>query len=206
MLTLHFAPNTCALAPHIALKDAGAEYELRRVDFARTEQRSEEYLAVNPKGRVPSLVTERGVLTETPAILAFIAQSFPAAQLAPLNDAFAFAEAQAFNAFLCSTLHVAHAHRVRGYRWADEPEAIAAMQRKVPQSVADAFGLVERAMFKGPWVLGERYSICDPYLFTLAQWMELDGVDPASFPKVADHRRRMGERESVRAAIAEEIA
>jgi glutathione S-transferase len=86
---LYYAPHTCALASHIALEDAGADYGLVRVDFAANEQRSPDYMAINPKGRVPSLVTARGILTETPAILMFVAQSYPQARLAPLNDAFA---------------------------------------------------------------------------------------------------------------------
>lgn len=205
MLTLYYAPNTCALASHIALRDAGAEFRPVRLSFATDDQRQPGYLAVNPHGRVPSLVTDRGVLTETPAILAWIAQSFPAARLAPLADPFAFARVQSFNSYLCSTVHVAHAHRMRGYRWADEAEAIAAMQRKVPQSVYEAFALIERTMFVGPWAMGEAYTICDPYLFTLAQWWEADGVDPARLPKLRDHRERMAGRAAVRAAIAEEL-
>ncbi|WP_374304200.1 glutathione S-transferase family protein [Ferrovibrio sp.] len=204
MLTLYYAPNTCALASHIALIEADATYELRRIDFAAAQQRSPDYLALNPKGRVPALVTPQGVLTETPALLAFIAQSFPAAGLAPLDDAFAFARVQEFNSYLCATLHVAHAHRMRGYRWADDEAAIAAMQRKVPQSVGEGFALIENDMFAGPWVMGDSYTICDPYLFTLAQWMEADGVDPARFPKLLDHRNRMKARPSVSRAIAEE--
>jgi len=97
MFTLYYAPNTCALASHVALVEAGAPYALKLVDFGKTEQRQPDYLKVNPKARVPSLVTPRGILTETPAMLAFIAQSFPAANLAALDDAFAFAEVQAFN-------------------------------------------------------------------------------------------------------------
>jgi glutathione S-transferase len=204
MLKLYFAPQTCALASHIALIDAGAAHEAIFVNFKKDEQRSPDYVAINPKARVPSLVTERGVLTETPAILAFIAQSFPQAKLAP-TDPYEFAEAQAFNSYLCSTLHVAHAHRMRGSRWADEASSYADMQRKVPQTVGDSFSLVERMMFKGPWVLGESYSICDPYLFTVAQWMEADGLDPAKFPKVADHRKRMSERSPVRKALEVEL-
>src|SRR5262249_22076429 len=118
MFTLYYTPHTCSLASHIALEDARANYELRRIDFGKNEQQSPEYLKVNPKARVPALVTARGILTETPAILAFIAQSFPQAALAPLNDPFAFAELQAITSYICSTLHVAHAHRMRGYRWA----------------------------------------------------------------------------------------
>jgi len=206
MIKLFYASDTCSLASHIALEDAGADYSTARISFANDEQRKPEYLAINPKGRAPALVTDKGVLTETPAILAFIAQSFPQARLAPLDDPFGFAEVQAFNSYLCSTLHVAHAHRMRGNRWADDPAAIAAMQRKVPESVASCYQLIEEKMLGGPWVMGETYTICDPYLFTMAQWLEQDGVDPSRFPKVVDHRRRMSERPAVRKAIAEELA
>jgi len=204
MLKLYYAADTCSLASHIALEEAGADYALARVSFAQNEQRSPEYLAINPKGRVPAMLTDRGILTETPAMLVFIAQSFPQAGLAPLDDPFAFAELQGFNSFLCSTLHVAHAHRMRGHRWADDEAAIAAMKRKVPDSVGASYDLIERHMFRGPWVIGETYTICDPYLFTMAQWMEGDGIDPERFPRVADHRRRMAERPAVRKAIAQE--
>jgi glutathione S-transferase len=207
MLKLFYAAHTCSLATHIVLEEVGADYSTARIDFARNEQRSPGYLKVNPKGRVPALVTDRGVLTETPAMLVFVAQSFPAARLAPIDDPFAFAEMQAFNSYLCSTLHIAHAHRMRGPRWvdADDAAAIAAMQRKVPQSVTACFELIEHDMLEGPWVMGERYTICDPYLFTLAQWLEADGVDPKRIPKVIDHRRRVGERAAVRKAIADEL-
>jgi glutathione S-transferase len=205
MIKLYYAAHTCSLASHIALEDAGAEYSTVRISFAGEEQRKPEYLAINPKGRVPALVTDRGILTETPAMLAFIAQSFPQAKLAPLGDPFLFAQVQAFNSYLCATLHVAHSHRMRGNRWADDPSAIAAMQRKVPESVASCYQLIEEYMLEGPWVMGETYTICDPYLFTMAQWLEQDDVDPARFPKVIDHRRRMSERPQVRKAIAEEL-
>jgi glutathione S-transferase len=206
MLTLYYAANTCALASHIALEEAGADYTTVRIDFSRNQQRSPEYLAVNPKGRVPALVTDRGILTESPALLAFIAQSYPRAGLIPLDDPFAFARVQAFNLYLCATLHVAHSHRMRGNRWADDPAAIVDMQRKVPRSVGACYELVEQDMLKGPWVMGEVYTICDPYLFTFAQWLEDDGVDPARLPKVIDHRRRMSGRPGVRKALAEEFA
>jgi glutathione S-transferase len=201
MLTFYYATNTCALASHIALEEAGALYETRWVDFGAAEQTKPDYLKINPKGRVPSLATERGVLTETPAILAYIAQTHPEAQLAPLDDPFAFAELQAFMSYLCATVHVAHAHRGRGYRWADDPAAHEAMKKKVPETVGACFDLIERKMFRGPWVMGDACTIADPYLFTIARWMEVDSVDPAAFPRVLDHRDRMAERPAVRRAL-----
>src|ERR1700747_1537540 len=120
MYKLYYAPGTCALASHIALEEVGAAYKAERLDFKDNQQNRPDYLAVNPKGRVPALVTDRGVLTETPAILAFVAQTFPEGKLAPFDDAFKLAEVQAFNSYLCSTVHVAHAHKLRGSRWATE--------------------------------------------------------------------------------------
>jgi glutathione S-transferase len=206
MFKFYYAPHTCALASHIALEQAGAHYEAVRVDFATNGQRQPEYLAINPKGRVPALVTDRGVLTETPAILMFICQTYPNARLAPLDDTFALAQVQSFNSYLCSTVHVAHAHRMRGYRWADDPTAIAEMQRKAPQAVGECFELIEREILKGPWVMGRTYSICDMYLFTLSQWLEADGVDLTKLPQVVDHRQRMSELPVVRKVVAAELA
>ncbi|MEA2930577.1 MAG: glutathione S-transferase [Hyphomicrobiales bacterium] len=204
MMKFFFAPATCALASRIVLEEVGAPYEPVRIDFKTGGQRTPEYLKVNPKGRVPALVTERGVLTETPAILLYLAQSYPDAKLAPLDEPFTLAQVQAFNSYLCSTVHVAHAHRMRGNRWADDEAAIAAMKKKVPQSVGDCFALIERDMLAGPWVMGDRYTISDPYLFTIAQWLEGDGVDRTRFPKLVEHTRRIKERPAVQRALAGE--
>jgi glutathione S-transferase len=204
MLKFYYTPGSCALASHIALEEAGATYAVERVDFRSSQQTSPEYLAINPKGRVPALMTDQGILTETPAILAFVAQSYPQAKLAPFENSFAFANVQAFNSYLCSTVHVAHAHRGRGYRWASEESSFADMKRKVPETMAASFALIERDMLKGPWVMGETYTICDPYLFTLSGWLEGDGVDLSALPKVVDHRKRMADRPAVRKALADE--
>ena len=150
MLKLFYAVGSCALASHIALEEAGAEYEAVRLDFAAADQRKPEYLKINPKGRVPALIIDSGILTETPAILAYVAQVFPKAELAPLADPFAFARVQAFNSYLCSTAHVNHAHFTRGSRWADEPASLEDMKRKVPKNVGESFALMEREMV-GAW-------------------------------------------------------
>ena len=206
MLKLYYAPGTCALASHIALEEVGAPYSAERLNFKNNQQQSADYLKINPKGRVPALVTDSGVLTETPAILAFIAQSFPQAKLAPMDDPMAFAQVQSINSYLCSTVHVAHAHKGRGYRWATEETSFADMKRKVPDSMTACFALIERDMLKGPWVMGEQYTICDPYLYTISGWLEGDGVDLSKLPKVAAHRKRMEERPAVATVLAEEKA
>jgi glutathione S-transferase len=202
MWKLFVAAGSCSLASHITLEEANADYDAVPVDLAGGQQRTPKFLALNPKGRVPILITERGILTENPAILAFIAQSFPAARLAPLDDAWAFARVQAFNSFLCSTVHVAHAHGRRAARWADDPAAIAEMKRKAPQVVAECFDLIEREMLAGPWVMGDAYSICDPYLFAMSRWLEANAVNIDRLPKVKDHRQRMAQRPAVKTVLA----
>lgn len=202
MLTFYYAKGTCALASHLALEYAGAPHDAVRLDFGSQQQRSPEYLKVNPKGRVPALATDRGVITETPAILQYIAQAFPEGNLAPLDDPFLLAKVNEVNSYLCSTVHPAHAHKGRGARWADDEQAQESMKKKVPQNMADCFTLIEESVLKGPWVLGERFSISDLYLFTITRWLEGDGVDVKRFPKVADHLRRLEAAPQVKKVLA----
>lgn len=206
MHVLYYTPGACSRAAHIAMEDAGADYEPRRVDFAKQEQQSPDYLALNPKGRVPALATPKGVLTENPAILVYIAQTWPAAGLAPLDDPFAFAEMQSFNSYLCATVHVAHAHGRRPYRWANEQSSFDDMRRKVPETMTAAFELIENGFLKGPWVMGDQYTVADAYLYTITGWLEADEVDTARLPRVMAHHARMEERESVQRMLAREGA
>lgn len=203
MFQLFFSPSACSLASHIALREAGLAFELKRLKFGENQQRSDDYLKINPKGRVPALVTEKGTLTETPAILLFIAQMVPDKQLAPLEDAFQLARLQSFNSFIASSVHVAHAHGPRGYRWASEPTSFEDMRRKVPDTMRANFALIE-ADLDGQWVMGDRYTVADPYLFVMSSWLKGDGVEIAEFPRVEAHYRRMLARPAVQAALEAE--
>ena len=204
MLTLHTAPGSCSRASHIALEEAGLDYQARYVDFARGDQRQPGFLAINPKGRVPALVTDRGVLTEGPAILAYVAALAPQAALAPA-DPFDFARMQAFNLYLATSIHVAHAHGRRAARWSDDPAAQASMAAKVSENMSAGFDLIEAGL-DGEWVIGDAYSVADPYLFVFSGWLAGDGVDIARFPKVADHFQRMARRPAVQRVLAWEAA
>ncbi len=204
MLTLYYARNTCARATHIALLDANAEFTTIRIDTSSNQQNSPEYLAVNATGRVPALLTEHGVLTETPALLAYIAQRYPAVALAPLSDPFAFAQIQEFNAYLCATFHVAHGHLWRPQRWASDPAAIEGMKQAAPAVIASCWSYIENHAFRGPWAMGDTYTICDPYLYTVTSWMEFDRIERSNYPRVAEHYRRMCDLPNVRKALAAE--
>ena len=200
MLTFYYAKSSAAYAPHILLEDIGADYNAVRIDFMTGEQRSPAYLAVNPKGRLPSLVTEKGVLTETPAILVYLAQRFPEQDLAP-NDPFQFAIAQAFNSYMASTVHVAHAHKHRGARWADDPAAHEAMSAKVKENMTEYAQMIEAHYFKGPYVLGDKFSFCDPYMALVTRWFKDDEVDLDPFAKIRAHDALMRERPSMQRVL-----
>ena len=176
--TLYYAAGTCAQAVLIALYEADAQFTLKTLSFADNEQRSPEYLSINPKGRVPALATERGVLTETPALLLYVAQTHPQARLAPLHDPFALAQMQEFNAYLASTAHIAHAHRPRASRWADDEAAQAAMRAKVPQNMRECFAVIEQHYLGDKtWVMGEQFTVADGYLFTVTNWAKPMHID-----------------------------
>ena len=200
MLKLFAAAGTCSLATAIALEEAGADYDLVKLNFAAGEQRGAEFLALNPKGRVPALLTDQGLITENVALLAFIAQSFPARNLAPSNLV-QFAQMQAFNSYLSSTVHVNHAHNRRGYRWSDDAAVIEALRVKVPQNMNECYAMIENTMFKSPWVMGEQFTVADGYLYTIDTWLKNDGVELRDYPTLFAHFNRMNERPAVKRAL-----
>jgi glutathione S-transferase len=206
MLKLFYAPNACSLASHIALAEAGAEFEAVRVDTKAGEQRQPAYLAINPKGRVPALVTPRGTLTENVVILGWVAQTYPDAHLKPDGDFFAFSEMQSFNLYLASTIHVTFAHLFRAERYADSASAIGEIRAKVPSSLKDQWRLIEDRLSDGrPWVCGQQYTVADPYLYVFARWLERDGAGGSDgMPLTRAHRARMQERAAVKKVLAAE--
>ena len=206
MLKLFYAKGACSLASHIALQEAGANYELERLDLKAGDQRRTDYLAVNPKGRVPALVTDKGVLTENPAILGYIAQTFPDARLADIDDSFAFADTQAFNMFLASSVHIAFAHNIRPERYADGEAAAKAIRAKVPETLAGYFASIEERLADGrPHVMGDRYTMADGYLFVFERWLQRDGLGRLSdYRHVQAHHARIADRPAVQAALKAE--
>lgn len=199
MLTLFYIPGACSLVPHIALEEAGAHYRRHLVDYAGGETRTPDYRAISPLGRVPALLTNRGPLTENPAILSYIAQSHPQAELAPLDDPFAFAQMQMFNLFIANNLHVAFRQIAFPDSYADGDAAAAALKAKAPELADRYFAVIEAGLADGrPYVHGDRFTLSDIYLFVYANYLRLgDRGDPARVPHVVAHRRRIRPRPAV---------
>jgi glutathione S-transferase len=200
-LTFFGVKGSCSLATHIALEEAGADYVFKKIDTSAGEQRTPDYLKINPKGRVPALITPDGVLTENVALLQYVADTHPKAKLAP-SDPFARAKMNAFNAWLASTVHVNHAHKMRGARWSDDPAAHETMKAKVPQTMMESAAMIESQFLGSPWIMGDQYTVADGYLLVITNWCTGDGVDMSKFPKMLAHREAMLERPAVQRVLA----
>ncbi|WP_037313576.1 glutathione S-transferase family protein [Ruegeria halocynthiae] len=200
-MQLYYAPNTISVAVAIALEEAGLEYEAIRLDFAEGEQTKPAYRQINPKGRVPALVVDGGILTETGALLDYIAAKAPGAGLVP-DDPVMAARMREVMYYLASTMHVNHAHKMRGHRWANKKPSWKDMTDKVPQTMTASCEYIVANGLRGPFVLGEAFSLADAYLYVVCSWLEGDGVDVSAFAKILTFRAAMEARPSVQAVRA----
>jgi len=204
-MKLFYAPGTSSLAPHIVLEEVGAPFELSRIDFAANQQNSPEFLRINPKARVPTLVDGDWVLTETPAILRYIAARHPAAGLWPWDPREEARCAEWLN-WLSSTIQVTFGRVLRAARYASSASAVeevAATGRKACQELWQA---VDQKIGRGPWAIGERYSVADSLLLVCWTWgrgrLAFDMTH--DFPNWTEHARRLAARPAVQRAFASE--
>ncbi|WP_299601633.1 glutathione S-transferase family protein [uncultured Tateyamaria sp.] len=198
-MKLYYATGTISIAVAIALEEAGLDYDTHQLNFAAGDQQSPDYAKVNPKGRVPALDVDGTILTETGALLDYIAAQAPALLPADAIDA---AKARSVMYYLASTMHVNHAHKMRGHRWADQESSWQDMTAKVTETMAASAQFVEDECLTGPFVLGDQFTIADAYLFMVCSWLPGDGVDLAPFPKIRAFMEAMDARDSVKAVRA----
>jgi glutathione S-transferase len=206
LFKLYYAPGACSLAAHIVLEEIGARFELSRVDLSANEQNSAQYLRVNPKARVPALSDGDWVLTEAPAILRYVAARYPAAGLWPWEPR-QEARCVEWLDWLSSTIHVAFVHVRRASRYATEPRAIEDVATTAKKTCRELWRAVDAKLGAGPWAIGERYTVADPYLLVYWTW----GRGPAlafdmaqDFPHWTAHARRLAARPAVMRAFASE--
>lgn len=196
MLKLYCAPNTISVAAIVALNE-GADWEPVRIDFATAEQTKPDYLALNPKGRVPVLIAPDGPLTETGAILEYIGERWVPSLLP--SDPMVRACRREVMYYLGTTMHVNHAHKMRGHRWANMQSSFEDMTAKVPETMTASCAFLE-SQISGPYLFGPEPTLADCYLYAISCWLEGDGVDMTKFPKLADWRATMQTRPSVEKA------
>jgi glutathione S-transferase len=198
-MKLYFSPGACSLSPHIALREAGLEFELSRVDFATKKTRDgEDFMAVNPKGLVPTLRLDNGeILTEGPAIVQYIADLRPESGLAPAAGTMARVRLQEALNFISTELH-------KGFSPLFSKDCPDAWKEVVKTKLAAAFAEVDRTLAKQPYLTGDTFTVADGYLFTVANWTKYVGLSLETWPHVAAFVARTAERPAVHAALEAE--
>lgn len=205
---LYCSPGSCSLAPHIALRETGAPFELRTFSTALRANYSAAYLEVNPKGRIPALLIDGFVLTETPAILAYIGRRFPGAGLYPAGPSEAEARCLELLAWSSNTVHVAYAQLMRPERFVPHPQAYPPVKDSGRANYGQCLASIEARLREHEYAVGERFSVVDPFWLVFYRWGLRAGFEMRTqFPAYTTHAQRLCERPSVQRALdAEGIA
>jgi len=198
-MKLYYAPGACSLAPHIAAREAGLQVELDKVDLRnRKTAGGEDFSAVNPKGYVPAVRMEDGsVLTEAAAILQYVGDRAPASGLLP-----AAGSAERYRVIEWLTFISSEIHKGYGPLW--YPKSTDAEKQAAREKLATRFAIVEKALSKGDYLMGSRFTVADAYLFTVVNWSGMTGVDLAAFPKLQEFQKRVAARPKVQEAMKAE--
>lgn len=204
MLKLYYSPGACSLVSHIALHEAGAEHEAERVDFASNQQRSADYLAINPHGRVPALVTDEGTITENLAILGYIADRFGAPGSIPRGDAFETARTTQLIAWLSGTVHAtAFAALFRPARFTPDESLHPGLKEGAHAALSSHFVELDDLCGDG-WLAGADYTAADSYAAVFYRWARAAQFDLSLYPRWTALVGRVVERPAVVRAIAHE--
>jgi glutathione S-transferase len=198
-MKLYYSQGACSLAPHIVLREAGLAFELEKVDTAtKRTAGGEDYLALNPNGYVPALEIEPGlVLTEGPAIMQFIADKAPAAQLAPGAGSLERYQLQSWLNFITSEIH-------KGFSPLFKPAMPDAAKALFVEQLGQRFDFVERRLAQHDYLVGERFTVADAYLFVTTNWAGYLNISLERWPAINAFRARVAARPAVQAAMAAE--
>lgn len=204
MLTLYYAPGACSMASHIALEEAGAQYTPHQILTAKGEQRSPEYLKINPRGKVPALKLDDGsVLTENVAILIYIARKYPDKKLVPdkVEDA---VKGLSHMAWFSNTVHPTFAHIVRPERFTKNPAGADAVKEAAKETYWGCMQEIDNILAGKQWVLGDQYTVCDPYALVFYGWGNRAGLPMKDLKNYTAHKDRMLKRPAVQKVLQRE--
>ena len=200
-MKLFFAPYTCSLSPHIVLRELGLPFDLIKVDLAaKRTQAGEDFMAINPKGYVPAIQLESGeVLTEGVAIVQYLADLKPHAGLAPGNGTWERSRLQEWLNFITSELHGTFSPM---------------FNKSMPTQATDLFKAklfkrlerIDAVLNEHVYLLGDRFSVADAYLFTVLRWTRFFDIELKTWPSIAQYMERIAARPAVQAAIEYEAA
>ena len=202
-IKLYFAPGACSLASHIALEESGLKYETQKIDTAAGQQRSPEYLAINPRGRVPTLVVDGHVLTENVGILTYVAGAYPKAGIWP-KDTWHQAVAVSTMAWLSNTVHPAFAHMFRAQRYVDGDAAQEAVKAKGREMYWGFLKEIDGLLAGRKWAVGDHFTVVDGYLVVFYRWANRNQMPVSELKNYSALIDRVLARPAVKKVMADE--
>jgi glutathione S-transferase len=199
-MKLYFSPGACSLAAHISLREIGAEFDLDKVDLrAHKTSTGDDFYEINPKGYVPALETDGGLLTENAAVLPYIADLKPDSGLAPARASAERYKLFEWLGFIGTEVHKSHTPFF-------SPNATEAEKSSAREKLSRRYDHIEKQLAGKSFLMGERFTVADAYLFVMLIWMSKTGLDSAKWPELKALRQRIGERPAVQAAQQAERA
>lgn len=198
-MKLYYNPAVCSLAPHIALREAGISPTLVKVDIrAHTVEDGGNFYQINPKGYVPVLELDDGSrLTEGGAILEYIADLKPEANLAPAHGTMARHRLREWLGFISTEVH-------KGFAPLFNPAMTDELKNAQRKKLGERFDWISAQLAGKSYLTGEQFTIADGYLFTVLGWGKWTGIDVSKWPVLTAFIARVGARPAVQAAMQAE--
>lgn len=202
-IKLYYAPGACSFASHIALEEIGIPYETQKLDLAAGDQRRPEYLKINPRGRVPTLVVDGQILTENMAILAYLGGGYPKAGLWP-EKTWDQAKLVSLLAWFSNTVHPSYGHLLRPARYADDKPSQDSISQKGRAMYWGYLEEIDRMLEGRKWVMGNQYTVGDAYLLVFYRWANRQKMDVKALKNYTALVERMLARPAVKKVMADE--
>ena len=202
-MKLYYAPGACSFASHIALEEVGLPYDTVKLNLAEGDQRKPEYLALNPRGRVPTLVVDGHVLTENVGIMTYLAGGYPKAKIWPA-DTWHQAMAISTMAWISNTVHPAYGHLLRPGRYVDGDDHQAAVKAKARENYDGYLKEIDGLLKGRKWAIGNHYTVVDAYLLVFYRWGNRTGLPVKSLSNYTALMDRVLARPAVKKVMADE--
>ncbi len=198
-MKLYYSPGSCSLAAHIVARETSLAIETAKVDLGTKQiDGGGDFRKINPKGYVPALVLEDGqVLTEVSAISQYLADKAPDKNLAPANGTLSRCRLQEWLSYVSSELH-------KSFSLLFNPNTPEDTRKNRKEALQTRYALVDEQLAKGPFLLGEQFTVADAYLFVVTRWTARLGPDLSSFKSLNPFQERVAERPAVRQAMREQ--
>lgn len=201
---LFYSPGACSLASHIALEEVGKPFRAIETLLGKQQHLAASYLAINPRGKVPALVTPHGqVITENPAILGYIALTNPQARLLP-TDTVEQMLCVSQMAWFSNTPHIFQKAKFRPYHFADREEVHGDIQKKAAEKYWDCMVEIDQLIADRAWIMGDHYTVVDPYALVFYGWGTSNGLPMGALASYTRHKHQMLQRPAVRAVLERE--